>query len=439
MSGMHRKRLLGVSATGVALLLTVGLGSLRVFQQTASAQGAAPRYTVVPLWPQPFPEDYLVLGSITGVATDAQNRVWVVHRGHESLEGNERGMAQSPPTSSVCCMAAPFVLSFDPAGKLVSSWGGPSEGYQWPQATGGIAVDGKGNVWITAAGLEPAPPAAGRGRGAPPADAPPGRGAAPADAGRGAAPGGRGAAAPAAPVVADAHVLKFSPDGRYLLTIGTPGKMDGADSQTTLNRPSAIAYDSAGNEVFVTDMGNRRIVVFDADKGTYKRHWFAYGEKTAGAAPEAYSPAGQPAKSFRDLSCIEIARDGMVYVCDKSSNRIQVFDKMGKFIREQVIAKETGGGIVSGSFGVINAAGAVWDVALSNDQQQRFLFVADGMNKKIRVLQRDTLNEVGSFGGGGRYPGQFLLVNSVAADAQGNVYTGETHHGKRVQKFTPGK
>src|SRR5687768_4585617 len=150
---MNRKRLPGVFATGVALVLTVGPGTVRLFEQPASAQGATPRYTVVPLWPQPFPEDYLVLGSIAGVATDSQNRVWVVHRGHDSLEANERGMAQSPPSSSVCCMAAPFVLEFDPAGKLMSSWGGPSEGYQWPQAPGGIAVDAKGNVWITAAGL----------------------------------------------------------------------------------------------------------------------------------------------------------------------------------------------------------------------------------------------------------------------------------------------
>jgi DNA-binding beta-propeller fold protein YncE len=129
----------------------------------------------------------------------------------------------------------------------------------------------------------------------------------------------------------------------------------------------------------------------------------------------------------------------MVYVCDKSSNRIQVFDKSGKYIKEGVVAKNTGGGIVAGSFGVLNAAGSVWDVAFSNDQAQRYLFVADGMNKKVRVLQRDTLTEVGAIGSGGRYPGQFLLVNGVAVDSQGNLYTGETHHGKRVQKFSPGK
>ncbi len=225
-----------------------------------------------------------------------------------------------------------------------------------------------------------------------------------------------------------------------MLTIGTPGKMDGPDSQTTLNRPTAIAYDSAANEVFVADSGNRRIVVFDADKGTYKRHWFAYGEKAAGAAPGPYDANAGPAKSFRDVTCVEIARDGMVYVCDKSSNRIQVFDKTGKFVKEGIIAKGTLGGVVAGSFGApLNAAGSVWDIAFSNDPQQRFLFVADGQNKKVHIVQRDTLTEVGAFGGGGRYPGQFLAVAAIATDAQGNVYTGELHHGKRVQKFTPGK
>jgi DNA-binding beta-propeller fold protein YncE len=355
---------------------------------------------------------------VTAVTTDAQKRIWVAHRGADTLEPNEKGMMNSPPTSSVCCMAAPFILSFDSTGKLLSSWGGPSTGYQWPQATGGIAVDAKGNVWVTAAGLDPAPPGTGRGRGGAPAAA---------------------SGPPPTPPPADAHVLKFTGDGRHLLTIGTPGKMDGPDSQTTLNRPAAITYDAAANEVFVADMGNRRIVVFDADKGAYKRHWFADGEKTAGPAPGPYSPSEPPAKSFRDVTCVEIARDGMVYVCDKGSNRIQVFDKSGKFIKEAFVSKNTLGGIVAGTFGVLNTAGAVWDLTFSNDPQQRYVFVANGQDKKVLILQRDTLAEVGSFGTGGRYPGQFLAVNSVAVDSMGNLYTGEHHHGKRVQKFVPGK
>jgi DNA-binding beta-propeller fold protein YncE len=132
----------------------------------------------------------------------------------------------------------------------------------------------------------------------------------------------------------------------------------------------------------------------------------------------------------------------MVYVCDRTSNRIQVFDKSGKFVKEMVIAKETRGATVTlsaGATAVISAYGSVWDVAFSNDPQQRYVFVADGVNKKIRILDRDSLAEVASFGSGGRYPGQFLAVGSVATDAAGNVYTGETHHGKRVQKFAPSR
>jgi sugar lactone lactonase YvrE len=413
-----------------SLALLVAAVGVIAFTPTALSQspgGArAPRYQVQALWPRPFADQSWVLGSITGVTVDAQNHVWVVHRGADSLENNEKGMMLNPPSSSICCKAAPFVLELDQAGTVLTSWGGPGQGYQWPQSPGSLAVDPKGNVWITAAGLEPAP---ARGRG--PND--------PTAAEQPAAAGRRGGGTPAPPAPADAHLIKFARDGKFLRQIGTPGKMDGPDSRTTLNRPSAIAFDAAANEVFVADTGNRRIVVFDADSGEYKRHWFAYGEKTGGAAPPPYAPGDPPAKSFRDVTCIEIARDGTVYVCDRSSNRIQVFQKNGTFVREAIISKNTLGATVSGQFGVVSSYGSAWDLAFSSDAQQRYVFVANGHDKKVHILQRDTLTEVGSFGSGGRYPGQFLAVGSIAIDAQGNVYTGEQHHGKRVQKFLPAK
>jgi DNA-binding beta-propeller fold protein YncE len=287
-----------------------------------------------------------------------------------------------------------------------------------------LIVDPKGNVYIAAAGLEPPPAGRGRGGAPPPADA----------AGR-----GRGGPPAPPPPPADAHVLKFDRLGRHQLTIGTPGKMDGPDSQTTLNRPRGLAYDPAANELFVADTGNRRIVVFDADKGTYKRHWGAYGEKSAGAAPGPFQAGETAPKAFREPTCVEIARDGNVYVCDKTSNRIQVFDKSGKFIREGMVAPSTGGGVVNASSGGLNMGGSVWDIAFSNDQGQQYLFVADGHNKKVRILRRESLQEVGTIGSGGRYPGQFLAVAVVAVDGQGNLYTGEEHHGKRVQKFAPAR
>jgi len=408
-----------------------------------TASGAAqspPAYRVVPLWPQPLPNHW-VLGSVTGVAVDAQDHVWVTHRGADSLEGNEKGMMATPPTSVLCCTAAPFVLEFDANGKLLSNFGGPGQGYQWPQSTGSLAVDAKGNVWVTGAGLEPAPPG-GRGRAtganADPDAVPPaggrGRGT-DAEAPAAARGRGRGPAAPAGPP--DAHVLKFARDGKFLLQIGAPGKMEGPDSQTTLNRPAAVAVDASANEVYVADSGNHRVVVFDSESGAYKRHWGAYGEKPTAAGGGTYDPNAAPARQFRDVTCIELSKDGHVYVCDRTSNRIQVFQKDGKFVKEGIVSKTTMGATVSGQFGVVSSWGSAWDIALSSDPQQQFVYVADGHDKKVIVLRRDTLAEVGGFGSGGRLPGQFLAVGSIAADSRGNIYTGEQHHGKRVQKWVP--
>ena len=200
-----------------------------------------------------------------------------------------------------------------------------------------------------------------------------------------------------------------------------------------------MAVDTTANEVFVADSGNHRIVVFDSETGAYKRHWGAYGEKPTAEGGGAYDPVAAPARQFRDVTCVEIAKDGMVYVCDRTSNRIQIFQKDGKFVKEGIVSKNTKGATVSGQFGVVSSWGSAWDIAFSNDPQQRYIYVVDGHDKKVIILQRDTLAEVGGFGTGGRLPGQFLAVGSIVADALGNVYTGEQHHGKRVQKWIPAR
>jgi DNA-binding beta-propeller fold protein YncE len=296
-------------------------------------------------------------------------------------------------------------------------------------------VDAKGNVWVAGGLATPSAAPAGRGRGAPGAAAPAGgaaagrgdaagaRGGAPAGADAAAGRGRGGAAGPPAP--ADAQVLKFDKAGKFVMQIGKAGQAGGSDSQTSLNRPSAVAVDDAANEVYVADgFGNHRIAVFDANTGAFKRAWGAYGEKPSpdtDAAMPPYDPTGQPAKQFRTVSCVKIAKDGMVYVCDRQNDRIQVFDKTGKFQKEAFVAKTTTGD------------GSVWDIAFSPDQRQ--IFVADGHNKTVRVLDKASLNEVGKIGSGGRYPGLFYGVGSVAVDSKGNLYTGETYEGKRVQKF----
>ena len=163
--------------------------------------------------------------------------------------------------------------------------------------------------------------------------------------------------------------------------------------------------------------------MFDATSGAYKRHWGAYGDKPDDANPGAYDPNAAPSKQFRSVSCVKLSKDGKVYVCDRQNDRIQVFQKDGKFIKEGTVAKTTLG------------EGSVWDLAFSSDPQQRFVYVADGQNKKVWVLERETLATVSSFGQGGRWPGTFYGLGSVAVDSKGNVYTGENFEGKRVQKF----
>jgi DNA-binding beta-propeller fold protein YncE len=383
--------------------LPLGVASLVIAGASLLGQ-APPSFQVDPLWPKPLPNHWL-LGSVTGVAVDGQDHIWVVHRGYDSMTARtEIGAATTPKTAETCCVPAPPVLEFDPAGNLVGHWGGPGDKYEWPVSPGGISVDAKGNVWVTAAGPPEIPGSANasaRGR---------------AGAAGGAAPaGGRAATAnparggTATPKPQDAHVLKFSRTGEFLLQIGKAGTPGDNDSTTGLNKPAGVSVDAAGSEVYVADgFGNRRVVVFDATTGAYKRHW-----GRAGDTP------------FASVSCARMAKDGTVYVCDRGNNRVVAFDKTGKWLKEGVVSATTKG------------TGSVWDVAFSNDPQQRFVYVADGHDQKVFILRRDTLETVGSFGDGGRYPGRFYSVGSVAVDSKGNVYTGETLEGKRVQKFIP--
>ncbi len=379
------KRTLSVSGIALALFVTEGLAQ-------------APTFEVERLWPKPFPvAKKWILGSVSGVTVDAQDRIWVVHRGVDSLQTNEKGPALEP-WASMCCFAAPQILAFNAAGDLVATWEPKdTKGYDWPTNPAGIAVDAKGNVWV--AGGLPTPSLAPAGRG-----------------GR----GGRGDAPPPPP--ADAQVLKFDKQGQFVMHIGRAGQIGKNDSQTNLNGPSGVAVDDAANEVYVADgFQNRRIVVFDANTGAFKRGWGAYGEKPSDESLPPYDPNGAPARQFRTVSCVKLARDGMVYVCDRQNDRIQVFTKDGKFQKEAFVSKTTTGD------------GSVWDIAFSPDQ--KLLYVADGHDKKIWILDRTSMNTLGSIGSGGRYPGQFYGVGSVAVDSKGNVYTGENLEGKRVQKF----
>jgi DNA-binding beta-propeller fold protein YncE len=388
-----------VGALVVALLVSLGIGSA-LLEKRAAVEAAgvqAPRFEVDPMWPKPLPNHWL-LGMTIGVSVDAQDHIWIIHRGG-SLERMENYAAANPPASE-CCSAAPPVLEFDEEGTLIGHWGGPGQGYEWPVSNHGITVDYKGNVWI-----------GGNGRTA--QVLPPTQAAALNEQQPGGGP------------FNDNMVLKFTQDGKFLMQIGHAGKSQGSNDINNLKGPAKMFIDKQANELYVADgYGNHRVIVFDADTGKYKRHWGAYGHKPDDTSLGLYNPDAPVAQQFRNpVHCAELASDGLLYVCDRANDRIQVFKKDGSFVKEAIIAKRTLGD------------GSVWDIAFSKDPQQKYIFLADGSNEKVYIMLRDTLEILTSFGDGGRQPGEFYAVHSIATDSKGNIFTTETYRGQRVQKF----
>lgn len=363
-----------------ATALVVVIGVLAVAQSTLSQQveaasARAPKFEVDPFWPKPLPNHWL-LGSAIGVSVDDRDHVFVIHRRQSFNERTEIGAAMDPPTGD-CCIPAPNILEFDPEGNLVNAWGGPGEGYDWPSSNHGLTVDPRGNIWI-----------GGNGRG-------------------------------------DAHVLVFSRDGKFLAQHGEPGQPVDSNSTEYFGRVAKISFDAEANEAYVADgYSHRRVAVLDAETGAFKRYWGAYGNEPSDEDIGRYDPDAPPAQQFRNpVHCAEPSRDGLIYVCDRANDRIQVFQRDGTFVKEKFIAPETLGD------------GSVWDIAFSHDPDQRFIYLADGKNEKVYILERESLEIVTSFGDGGRQPGQFFGVHSIAVDSKGNIYTTETYEGKRVQRF----
>jgi DNA-binding beta-propeller fold protein YncE len=373
------KRNLILGSVLVAFMAALGLTSCAIEKsaaEAASAAGTVPVFEVDPLWPQPLPNHW-ILGSAIGVGVDSRDHVFIIHRGAGTLnERTEMSAATDPPTGE-CCVPAPPILEFDPDGNLVNAWGGPGEGYDWPASNHGLTLDDMDNVWI----------------------------------------GGNGAT--------DSHILKFTHDGQFLMQIGQANQPVDSRSTEHFGRVAKINFDYGAHEAYVADgYGNKRVAVLDMETGAVKRYWGAYGNEPSDADLGRYDPDAPLAQQFRNpVHCAMPSDDGLIYVCDRPNDRIQVFQKDGTFVKEVRIAPKTLGD------------GSVWDIAFSRDPEQKFIYLADGKNEKIYVIDRQSLEVITSFGDGGRQPGQFFAVHSIATDSQGNVYTTETYEGKRVQKF----
>jgi DNA-binding beta-propeller fold protein YncE len=260
----------------------------------------------------------------------------------------------------------------------MNAWGGEDgEGYTWPASNHGISIDPNDNIWI----------------------------------------GGNGAG--------DGHILKFSRDGQFLAQFGIAGEDVGSTSTEHFGRPAKISFNQTGDEAYVSDgYRNKRVAVIDATTGEVKRFWGAYGNTPSDENTGRYDPNAAPIDQFRSpVHCAEPAEDGLVYVCDRPNDRIQVFQADGTYVDEVRIAPATLGD------------GSTWDIAFSRDPEQTYMYLADGKNMKVYIMDRQSLEVLTSFGDGGRQPGLFFAVHSIATDSKGNIFTTETYEGKRVQKF----
>jgi NHL repeat-containing protein len=367
---MNRKFSFAAIAISLALGATCTPMSSGAFGQS-SVQ--VPKFQYDPTFPQPLPEKWAI-GAIGGMAVDSQDRIWVLHR-PGPLQRNERfaGAGMTPPKAD-CCIPAPPVLALDQDGKLIASWGGPGQGYEWPSIEHGIFVDAKDNVWLAGSGEK------------------------------------------------DDQVLKFTTQGKFLAQFGRQGKSGGSSDTANLGGPANLTVDSANNELYVADgYRNRRVIVIDTETLAYKRMWGAYGNKPDDTNLGPYNPDAPVAQQFRLPHNVALSKDGLVYVSDRVNNRIQVFKTDGTYVREGFIARRT------------LLAGSASGLAFSPDQ--RFLYVIDGANHHVWILLRETLEVLDHFGQQGIFGGSLNVPHALAVDSKGNVYVGENFDGRRFQRF----
>jgi DNA-binding beta-propeller fold protein YncE len=368
--------------------------------------GRTPTFVVDPSWPK-IPNDW-ILGITSGLAIDAENNIWVLQR--------PRTLAPEDAAH-----AAPPVLVFDTAGDFIKGWGGDGAEYEWPGTEHGIFVDHNDYVWIAGSG-----------------------------------PG-------------DDQILKFTTDGDFVMQIGHAGRSRGNTDTLNVNRAADVYVYPPTNELFVADgYGNRRVIVFDAETGRYKRMWGAFGNpptdpppspggrggrgRGGGAAAAADTEADRAASQNFDLvHGVRVSNDGLVYVSDRGGMRFQVFTIDGEYVTQVMVGRnEVDSAAIAERVGdtmwgrpasewitMVNTAHqSASRSAFSADPEQRYLFIADRSNQQVITFDRISLQPLSRFGRVGNRPGEFYVLHDMVADPRGNLYTAEVQDGRRAQKFS---
>jgi DNA-binding beta-propeller fold protein YncE len=358
---------------------TLLLGLALLFSSAQTSRQQVPRFEPDPLWSETLPKKW-VTGQVGGVAVDSRDNVWVFHRPGTIPDG-EKAAALTPPQAE-CCIPAPSVLQFNSAGKFLQAWGGPGQGYEWFRTEHGIFVDAQDNVWLSGSAKE------------------------------------------------DNHLLKFTSTGKFVMQIGRAGQNKGSNDTANLGGPAGLFVYPKTNELFVADgYFNRRIIVFDASTGAYKRHWGAYGNRPDDGyvfPARAELLKAPPAQQFNNpVHGVVVSNDDLVYAADRTNNRFQVFRLDGTFVKEVFVARNT-----------LQAEGTVHHFALSPDKAQQFLYIVDGSNKAVRILNRQTLEIVANVGGhAGHNAREFFHIHSAAVDSKGNLFLGEVNNGQRYYRY----
>jgi DNA-binding beta-propeller fold protein YncE len=365
-------RMIQSGVVSVAAFIAVGVAAHQLLASKAEAQapaaraGGVPVFEVDPGWPKVPPK--WKLGDASSIGIDAQDNVWVLHR-PRTLPADQ------------AAVAAPSILVFDTAGNFIKAWGGEGSGHEWPQREHGIHIDYKGYVWL----------------------------------------GGNNCPTNNLPLkpVADDQMLKFTQDGKFVMQIGRSNQSKGNADTNNLHRPADAWVHPKTNEVFVADgYGNRRVAVFDADTGKFKRMWGAFANKptdddSCAVRSRKEFPDGPGPDQFNIVHALRVSNDGMVYVADRENRRVQSFTLDGKFVK-QVYRY---------------SAPFARNLALSPDPEQRFLYVGGGID--IVVLDRKTLEIVDVIGG----PGFLGGGHQIATDSKGNIYVAATTRGMQKLVF----
>jgi DNA-binding beta-propeller fold protein YncE len=362
----------------------------------ARTKADVPVYRVDPFWPKlPLP-DKMIMQQVVETEIDKDDHVWIINRADPRPD--EMGATGNPPRA-ICCQLGADILEFDTAGNVLKTISGANIP-GWPQRLQSLNVDREGNLWVSGTG-------------------------------------------------AGDSIIKISQEGKLLWDFGhrvekgTRAQQNNQQTDT-LNGIGAFALDEEAREIFVADgFVNKRILVFDMNTGVFKRGWGGHGiplgEIDNDPSP-AYDITGPPPdqKQFAPiLHCVVLSKDGLVYVCERGSDRVQVFTKAGNFVSAFWVHPETEarGANCGGPFGKDAPCGTVFHLTLSHDPQQKYVYVADGTNNMVWIHDRKTGALAGSFGGNGRYAGQLHWIDAISVDSKGNLYTGEVEDGKRVQKF----